>query len=1029
MAQGCTLCFRLETARTRGGNDASTSSLHTIERYALNRNGFVGSLYNARTDNLLTTLSINKDLLLRKDVKKIPTCKLIKVDNSNRDNLLKLIGIEDDLKVSITLGMTPVTEGTLLLHTYEVPPDRTIRLIDYHHVDQEECLSNDIQIVRKNLPDSLPNSNATHIITSVRRGIDFVIVLELPENVNLNEIDSVLEKLREYFSIPEAASLSTEDQQKINRLQPIIFTSITEIHSFAENKDLIVICQYIHQYIYQNRNNFPLSYTLHPLKCIYYDKLSNEKIYGRLSSSIVWQIEDKLLPLSNRLKRIERLFHEKMLSQLPQSAKSLIGEPGEDLCKVKDMYIEVQQALATKVDELRRDTLNISLRNNVLNDTQLQALDSELKTLQTTILGLQTKARFITKLKTDYQMEYLNVADLEDRNNDQETLESKLFSSDQEHSRCYLCSTNELVETYSHEFEKFCEQLIKLRQKNLSLRLVFADFTYCSDKLKSMKILQPPASFLPTPSVIKPNELNILLIGETGVGKSTFINAFVNYLAFQSFREAENSDPIVLIPISFSITIGNNFEEQKIEFDEPDSNEDHNNSGQSVTQHCKSYIFTIGNNIKLRIIDTPGIGDTRGAEQDNKNIECILSYTNCLPHLNAICFLLKPNATRLHALFRSCFTQLFNFLGPNARKNVIFCFTNTRATFYAPGDTAKLLKKMLNELPDDHIPLFAKENTFCFDSESFRYLAIIKTGHKLPFDNDEKLNFEKSWTISVVESTRLLDLIKSRPKYEMNKWHSIKHAQMMITLLVRPILETIRNALRNLVLWDLDNRQRIIELKAQPISLPACLCTNCSYKTTQIGNISIVTHPIQYYRASNECSICHDVLDKHLSVFYELEYHLGGIKGTRFQSDTENLRDRLLHGSLIMTQFLLYVAHISENPFLPWFHLLVQEEQQFYQKEAAGNFHENLYKSILNLKNKYEKCVNENHCDQDPISVDAIYGCIDEVLKYPSISEQMNAIKASQMEMMENCEHDVSDRYPHTDMTCLLKPSTTTTNH
>jgi hypothetical protein len=1015
MSQACVFCSHPESSRTRGRNNVLTSSLHVIERYALNGQGVVGSLYDARVDNLLPNLFANKSLLLQKSVNEIPACKLIKVNNSNCDNLLQMIGIQDDLRVSIALHMTPVTEGTPIIHTYELPVDRTVRLIDYYHLVQEECLSDDIQIARKTLSDSVPNNSATHMITSVRRGIDFVIVLEFPENANLDEIDSVLEKLCECFIKPEAAFLSIEDQRKINCSKSTIFTKITQIHSFARGKNMSDICQNIHRYIHQNKDNISLSYTLHPVKCIYYDDPCDERIFLQFDHSIIQRIEQKILPLSSRLKTIKYLFYAKLSPQLCQYLQTNIDEIHEKITRVKDMYNGVQRNLARIINEFRRGKSNMSLLDNGLNDTEIETLDSELETLHTEVLKLQAKACFITKLKTDRQMGYINMAALEDPDDDQETLESKLFSLDQEQCRSYLCSSDELVEKNPHEYEKLCQQLDELRQTNSSLSLVFADFSNCLFALDTMKIFQPSSSLLSVPSGIKPDEINILLIGETGVGKSTFINAFVNYLAFHSLEDAENGDPIVLIPISFPITIGDQFEEKKIEFGQFDSNEDHNQSGQSVTQYCKSYIFTIGNNIKLRIIDTPGIGDTRGEEQDNKNIEHILLYTNNLSHLNAICFLLKPNTAHLHALFRSCFTQLFNFLGPNARENIIFCFTNTRATFYAPGDTAKLLKKMLNELPNDHIPSFARENTFCFDSESFRYLAIIKAGHKLAFDNDQKLDFEKSWKISMTESGRFLNLIKSRPRYEMNKWHSMKHAQMMITLLVRPVLETIRNALRNLVLWDLGNKQHIIELKAQPISLPAWLCTACPDKATQIDNISIITHSIHYSRTSNECASGHCVLDKYLPVLYELNYHLGSTKYVRFQLDTENMKDRLLHGSLIMTQFLLYIAHISKNPFLPWFDLLVQEEQQIYREVTSSIFHVKLYNSIRNLKSKYEKGVNENRFDHDHISLDAIYGCIDEVLAYPSISEQMNAIKASQMKMMKSYEHDVSSQYPDID--------------
>jgi hypothetical protein len=440
--------------------------------------------------------------------------------------------------------------------------------------------------------------------------------------------------------------------------------------------------------------------------------------------------------------------------------------------------------------------------------------------------------------------------------------------------------------------------------------------------------------------------------------------------------------------------------------------------GQSVTQYCQSYIFTVANNTKLRIIDTPGIGDTRGIEQDNKNIDHILSYTSRLSHLNAICFLLKPNTTRLHIAFRSCFTQLFNFLGPNARENIIFCFTNTRATFYAPGDTAKLLRTMLSELPDDHKPRFTKENTFCFDSESFRYLTVIKSGCTLAFDRQQKQDFEQSWKMSVAESIRLLNLIKSRPEYAMNKWHSMKHAQMMIILLVRPILETIRNALRNLALWDLEKTQRIIELKAQSIPLPGWLCTSCSYRVTPIDNISIITRPIHNYRTANECDGCHCALSKHLPIFYQPQYQWSGTKGTGFYAEIKATKDRLVYGSVILSQFLLYNTENSENPFLSWLGLFIEEQAHLSSEESSSTIDIELCKKLLEEKDAYVNGLQDIKRDDDRIKLDAVYSCIGEILAYPTIADQMNATKESQMKVMKNNEHDVSSQYPHID-NCL----------
>ncbi|CAF3575203.1 unnamed protein product [Rotaria sp. Silwood1] len=233
------------------------------------------------------------------------------------------------------------------------------------------------------------------------------------------------------------------------------------------------------------------------------------------------------------------------------------------------------------------------------------------------------------------------------------------------------------------------------------------------------------------------------------------------------------------MPVSFMMTVGHHFEEKIVTFGDEDSNEDHHHPGQSVTQHCRSYIFPIGTRTKIRFIDTPGMGDTRGLIQDDINMQHILSFITNLSHLNAICILLKPNESRLNIVLRSYFDRLLKFLGENARHNIIFCFTNTRATFFAPGDTAPLLKKMILSCPIKDIP-FDKSNTFCFDSESFRYLVAVRSG--IEFDQYQKNEYQQSWTISVTESDRLLQYFcgSTLKPYLQNEWRSVEHAQFRI---------------------------------------------------------------------------------------------------------------------------------------------------------------------------------------------------------------------------------------------------------
>ena len=179
------------------------------------------------------------------------------------------------------------------------------------------------------------------------------------------------------------------------------------------------------------------------------------------------------------------------------------------------------------------------------------------------------------------------------------------------------------------------------------------------------------------------------LFGETGVGKSTFINALTSYLLHNSFEEARKQPMTYFIPTSFMLT-DKNYNTVKIKCGEDDN--ESNKVGESCTQNARSHFIKISNNKRLHIIDTPGIGDTRGATQNAKNIRETLDYISKYQKLNAICILVKPNHARLDLQFRFCLKELLVHLHKGAVPNIVFCFTNSRSTFYMPGDSYEPLK-------------------------------------------------------------------------------------------------------------------------------------------------------------------------------------------------------------------------------------------------------------------------------------------------------------------------------------------------
>ncbi|CAG8663956.1 2548_t:CDS:1 [Cetraspora pellucida] len=352
-----------------------------------------------------------------------------------------------------------------------------------------------------------------------------------------------------------------------------------------------------------------------------------------------------------------------------------------------------------------------------------------------------------------------------------------------------------------------------------------------------------------------PKEVNILLLGETGVGKSTFINALYNYLKFETLNDALSGNMEILIPSKFTVT-DENYEFRTIELGN-DSNENLSNIGMSATQSCKEYQFDLGDVI-VRFIDSPGIGDTRGIDKDKENFENILRYISNYEYLNGICILLKPNNARLTILFKFCIQELLSHLHKSAKDNIVFCFTNSRGTLYRPGDTLPALKEQLRKLEQrSGVEIKTnKETMYCFDNESFRFLAASKNGVK--FSKDDEISFTESWKRSIDESVRLFEYLSFRNPHKVQDTLTLNEARKIVLHLAKPLAGIEQHIQTNINLvkdrqkeidscaesiQDLKKRlcipQQVIETRQ--LGYPRTVCTGCNYEVVN-GKVNYKSH-------------------------------------------------------------------------------------------------------------------------------------------------------------------------------------------
>ncbi|CAF4272672.1 unnamed protein product [Rotaria sp. Silwood2] len=905
-----------------------------------------------------------------------------------------MIGIIQSLRLSIYLKMIQPTGIACLIDYPRIIDEYTRFLYIYQEGRIESCQNDLIKNIKSHQLTTL-ETNATHIITQIIWGIHAVVILQLPPDQEI-EIDYLLRQI--CHNLIHNDELTLEMKRLMDK---IIFTTC---YSNLPDLTQLIKLEDIYKRILQMKTNLDkhrqLRYILSSIRPSTPQRNSNNTIKIETDRISFNYLEYYLVQRTSEMKILKlKLDHD-----LP---KLLQGNLQEQLNSAYDDYLELKCFNESYMQSFRDSLIKVRQGqspeipiNNEINLEPPKEIKDRTNVLLTSINDLVAKAKLIKKLQND-KIEYCNVVQLGiQQGYNEQLITDILFRNDS--NKAIFCSTDILMQQSSKQWETMYYQMNTLRERNPKMSLVYADFTYSTWYLDKMVILssieqtisrcESNLNLIPNkttqearlPTLSLNNEcINILLLGESGVGKSTFINAFANYLQFDTLKQAQSGKPIVIIPVSFLIAINDKFDEELVKFGNADSNEDHSNSGQSVTQQCRSYVFEKCHEKRMRIIDTPGFGDTRGDNQDELNMKVIFSYINNLTHLNCICFLLKPNVNQLNPFLYSCFTELFQFFGANICNHLIFCFTNARSTFFTPGNTRPLLKSFFDSFPIKEIPL-KKKNTFCFDSESFRYLVALQK--HLKFNEDDKKEFEKSWLRSVEESKRFRDFICHEVKpYRKNiEWQSIQEAQLQINLMIRPMLEAMRNILRNILLYETNSS---IKLSTTSIEQPAIICYTCNRTAYKFGHIWILLdclHLLPNTCTSNEQS----------STEYKLSYEFLNAQTNESIEILNEQRKVLYETCTKLVRFLITTTQTKQDdPFLLGLIRMIKEEQYICQNYDQNNFNSQLVDKLIILKREYEQQFNQAYSNDENQMLSNVYELIISVNQIPMVKEQLDAIK------------------------------------
>lgn len=185
------------------------------------------------------------------------------------------------------------------------------------------------------------------------------------------------------------------------------------------------------------------------------------------------------------------------------------------------------------------------------------------------------------------------------------------------------------------------------------------------------------------------NAYNILITGRSGVGKSTLIDLIHNYFLNSAIHQLQRIvDP---------------------------SSERRGKSMMSSTSACVRYIYRSADGYLYQIIDSPGLADTCGEEEDQKNIQLITAAAETVKHINCILFVCNGTGdTRLGLDIRTTFVLLKNNLPTAILDNVMGFFTFTSDLSVNKCDLNEILRleNGTSLIDVERMPKFCADSSF-----------------------------------------------------------------------------------------------------------------------------------------------------------------------------------------------------------------------------------------------------------------------------------------------------------------------------